>query len=472
MEPVIWLPVATVNAIIFFLVDAPALYAIHRGLLALQGYYFYTRVRAGHTVQLTRSRIPIVGGELLHGDTRWSFMFVLIYIAAILCLFFATLGVDSDKRHPLELSSFNNITTLSEPFDNTTVFAPLLGEFHNLTCRTGNETHAHYWSATFNATPYGNSNYFKWVGENASCQADSPQARRVVSAQCIPNIIGNECLLNPAHPNQFVLSQKLTTLRRNREKLIHKLRGADTFESYVWAEEYNFTNTNIKPYVPHEIVCTNGRMFVYGIERRRQIFNGTVIYFFQDSSTNSWYFSIGIRTRRTKSYNETFQIREPLRLTFYGTSSIEFLFASCRQNYLLVENMVTYSLDNWYTTPTIEIFDRFLLLAMRGEPLSPSKLAYVKMPLQDVTKLDTTAIILYSIVITFAVLVFPIRELLFFLLVRSGKTTQSQLFGYEYDQMSKNYRADQQRRRDKACSGEYALLNPSNMYMEEFRWSL
>ena len=87
MELVIWLPVAIVNAIIFFLIDLPALYAIHRGLLALQGFYLHNRARAGYIVQLKKSRIPIAGGELLHSNTRWPSTFVLINMCAIVCLF-------------------------------------------------------------------------------------------------------------------------------------------------------------------------------------------------------------------------------------------------------------------------------------------------------------------------------------------------------------------------------------------------
>ena len=383
--------------------------------------------------------------------------------------FFATLGVSADKRHPFVLRPFSNITTLSEPFNSTTVFGPAITEVRNFTCRTGNDTHAHYSSATFNATKV-NSSFFGWAAMNASCQADFANDHRMVTAQCVPSLNEDECH-HDAPQRVFNLSQILTSLKRNSRKRVRKLWNVDTFETIVWSEEYNFANTSGSFYAPNDIIGTDGRTFVYGVEGERQVFNGTVLYFFRNSSTNSWYFSVGIRTRNTKSHNGIFQSREPLRLTFYGTSSIEFLFASCRQHTLLIDYMIDYGIDNWVAAPTIDIFDRFLVLALGGVQLPPSTLAYVKMPPKDVTILDRAAIILYSTVVILAILIFPTRELLFFFLVRSGKATQSELFAYEYDQMSKNYRADHERMSDKASSGEYTILKATSLDSKSMKQS-
>lgn len=50
--------------ILVLVVDFPTLWAIQRGLLALQAYYLHKQARSGRSVPLARSRIPIVGGEL------------------------------------------------------------------------------------------------------------------------------------------------------------------------------------------------------------------------------------------------------------------------------------------------------------------------------------------------------------------------------------------------------------------------
>ena len=106
MVLVICLPVATVNAIIFFLIKTPALYAIHRGLFALQSYYLFTRVQAGIKMQLVRLKIPIVGGELLRGTIGFPSIFVLFNFGTLICLFFATIGVEDEQRNPWVSSHF------------------------------------------------------------------------------------------------------------------------------------------------------------------------------------------------------------------------------------------------------------------------------------------------------------------------------------------------------------------------------
>lgn len=115
MEIIIWQPVGVVNALIFFVIDVPALWAIHRGLLALQGWYLFLMASSGRDVAIARSRNLIVAGELLRGVSRLPSIFVRANIAVLLCVFGATLGVDGDMRQDWERASFRNITTFSMP---------------------------------------------------------------------------------------------------------------------------------------------------------------------------------------------------------------------------------------------------------------------------------------------------------------------------------------------------------------------
>lgn len=100
------------NAILFFLVDVPAVWAIQRGLLARQAYRLYMLAWSGRTIPLAGSRVRILGGELLRGFSRWPSVFIVINLNVLVCLCFATLSVDADKEMRWERVSFRNITTL------------------------------------------------------------------------------------------------------------------------------------------------------------------------------------------------------------------------------------------------------------------------------------------------------------------------------------------------------------------------
>lgn len=154
-----------VNAFIFFLLDVPAVWAIHRGLLGLQGYYLYRMVRAGRRVPLARSRIPIVSGELLRGVTRFPSIFVLANVAVLLILFFGTLGVSGKTILDWEPTNLQVVSTFPTHYFATSqswVIGPsgrrrrIPGRFPApderflSTCLTRNLTYLAYWPVAYN----------------------------------------------------------------------------------------------------------------------------------------------------------------------------------------------------------------------------------------------------------------------------------------------------------------------------------
>ena len=455
MALILWLPVATVNAIIFFLVDTPALAAIHNGLLSLQGYYLLTRARAGQAVSLARSRMPIVGGELLRGTTRWPSVFVLINAGALFCLFFATLGVKADRRYPYVLSSFNFTTTLSEPFNESFFIYPPNNSLenktssnvlNNMTCSTRNDTHAHYWSAAFNATLAGSTIYV--VGNSISCQAKAPAVHPMLTADCVSDDEEKECFLDAAHLYAVVRQVRV------RLQTIRKFSNSEWVEEYVFTDwQKNWTDlrtvTQSDSYnILNQIVGTSGRIFVFQP-------NDRAVFFFRDYSANDWYFSAGNYVHQ----NNSGRVQPLLRISFHGTSSMEFLFTSIRTEQEITKYLGLRDFSNpLLFQTTINLFDGIVRLSLRGISLSESVQSYVRMPIKEVTIFDNWAIALYSIVITLALFLLPVKQILFFLLVRSGKVEYCDLFCYEFDQMSKNYRAEQDRITENFLSCEYAHI--------------
>ena len=449
MVLVIGWPVARVNAIIFFLIDTPALYAIHRGLLALQGYYLHTRVRAGIKVQLVRSNIPIIGGELLQDTANLPSVFVLFNLGVLICIFLATLGVDAETRHPWVLSPFQKITIFSKPLNESTsfIFDPLT--LHNLTCRTGNETHVQYWKAAYNESQELRFN--RRSVRNAFCQAGAPHAQPLLGAQCVLGNGETACLLDAAPLTYLFEPEKSNST-------IHKI--SDT----IWLEELYYTDfkeSTSHPLrkIPNSFFGTSGHIFVYKTNDSDNGFsNDTAVFWFHNSTTNSWHFSAG-----QIDSTGTAECLPPLLLSLHGSTTIDTFFSSSRTKNIAQFIMSSGIYRMWgLETPAIVIFERFLRESIRGVPLSLSTPAYVKMPIKDYTTLSTRSIVLYSTVIILAILLFPIRELLYLFLVRTEKVSRSQLFGYEYDQMSRNLRNAQERLSRTSQPNEYAILNPTD----------
>ena len=88
--------------------------------------------------------------------------------------------------------------------------------------------------------------------------------------------------------------------------------------------------------------------------------------------------------------------------------------------------------------------------------------SFVRMPIEDVTTVSMVSSMLYRVVIGFAILLFPIKELLATTLVCTGNVSQSQLFGFEHCGTSKNFGIAQERLSSAPQSDEYAISNPND----------
>ena len=450
MALLIWLPVATVNAIIFFLIDTPALYAIHRGLLALQGYYLRTRVQAGIKVQLVRSKLPIVGGELLHGTSGLPSIFVLFNLGALICLFFATLGVDADERDRWVSSPFEYTSTLSQQSNNKTLFSFDRSVRRNLTCKTGDGTRAHYWHVAFNES--GEVSYNRSLVKNVFCQAKAPHAQPMLGTQCVPSEGETECLLNT-----FLEGYWFRGIESN--STVHKLSDQIQLEEQFYI---NYTGVSAlqRNSSSKTFSGTAARVYSYRSNESslRNHFKKPIVFFLYDSITNSWFFSFGyvVGVGKVSSW--------PIRLSLYGETDINNFLIRMRSPLTaeVIMSTVSASYMSWKMS-TVDIFEALLGISIGTRPVTHRTLTFVKTPMEDVTTLTTMSTVLYSVVIGFAILLFPVKELLYITLVRTGKLSQSQLFGHEYDEMSKNYRIAQERFSSAPPSNGYAILDPTDL---------
>ena len=131
-------------------------------------------------MQLVRSKIPIVGGELLHGTTGFPSIFVLFNVGALVCLFFATLGVEPDRRNRWISFPFQYVSTLSQQSKNISFLQFDNSVNLNLACKTGNASHVIYWHVAFNESGELLNN--RSLVKNVFCQASAPHAQPILSA--------------------------------------------------------------------------------------------------------------------------------------------------------------------------------------------------------------------------------------------------------------------------------------------------
>ena len=165
-----------VNAVLFIGVDIIGLWAIHRGLKALQGYYIYYYVSKGGTIPLARSRIPILSGELLRGNTRLPSIFIVCNGMMIVLAFVATLGVNGQSgttwlRRP---DAFNAITSLvsGKPANGST-------RARSLVCSSRAEDELVFWPYAFYYNARSDIEY------SGTCQRGAPDTKPLLSVNCV-----------------------------------------------------------------------------------------------------------------------------------------------------------------------------------------------------------------------------------------------------------------------------------------------
>lgn len=143
------------NGLLFLVVDILCLWAIHRGLLALQGLWVCTRIRNGKPVRLQRSHIPVVSGELLMHQRPGPNILVLANLLFIILAFVASLGVNgesSKEQFRVELTYVSHISA-----DPKRDYGPKIKRLRPrifLKCKKSRDDDASvdYWPGAFNTT--------------------------------------------------------------------------------------------------------------------------------------------------------------------------------------------------------------------------------------------------------------------------------------------------------------------------------
>lgn len=82
---------------------------------------------------------------------------------------------------------------------------------------------------------------------------------------------------------------------------------------------------------------------------------------------------------------------------------------------------------------TFDVFESILHLIYGGVPFPFSKTGYVQKQDQDVTTIHLRATVIYVIIITLAIVLCPMKELLVFVLVHHGKIQETDLLPYDYN---------------------------------------
>lgn len=145
-----------VNAIVFVVIDIICLWAIHRGLMGIQGFFHSRDIRKGRRVHLKRSSIPIISGELLVQQRKGPNVLVLIHLTALVAAFAVSLGINGTSKNTREVVMRNYLSALEfTPFDEK---LSRLRPRVVLRCKDHKDeknhaiTEVHYHRAAFNVT--------------------------------------------------------------------------------------------------------------------------------------------------------------------------------------------------------------------------------------------------------------------------------------------------------------------------------
>jgi len=180
---------SAVNGFLFIFIDILGIWAIHRGLAALQAYYhFRSALDNDAEITVKRSRIPVISGDLLAGRTRFPSVFIVVHIVVVALAFAATLGVNGATApiwNPLDYSFVTSVAPNATLDENGAIFGRVGGSAFQ--CRTQTLTTMTIWPLAFNRSENDNvwakekANWRKGVGR---CMRDVPDLDRLLHVKC------------------------------------------------------------------------------------------------------------------------------------------------------------------------------------------------------------------------------------------------------------------------------------------------
>lgn len=115
------LPSGIIGGFAFLFIDILCVWAIHRGLQALQGYFILRPVEKRKGIQLKRSRVPITEGELLKTSPT-NVNLVLLNTFFFVLPLFAALGINGEtvsRSIPIHRAYLLTINATNETFSPT-----------------------------------------------------------------------------------------------------------------------------------------------------------------------------------------------------------------------------------------------------------------------------------------------------------------------------------------------------------------
>lgn len=214
---------------LFIFIDIIGIWAIHRGLCALQSYYLFRAAMRNEKITLKRSHIPIVSGELLAGLTRFPSIFILAHAGIIALTFAAALGVeggDEDVYKDLGYHYITSISTKSIPFENLHLQRSF--KFAALECRDENPGSMTIWPL---------ASMSKALSKNITCARNMPGLPPTMRVQCtfrgrcdiganVYNRAGNVTLKTRLNYTRGLLFHTLITDSISLDPLYFPSRGA------------------------------------------------------------------------------------------------------------------------------------------------------------------------------------------------------------------------------------------------------
>lgn len=424
-----------VNALIFVVFDVVALWAIHRGLVALQGCFLHWTAKRGTKVRLRRSRVPIFAGYFMQGVTRLPSLVLVANLQVLVLVFVAALNVNGETESTFEPVNLRSITQLGLPVDSSF----RLNTRFILDCRTSNDTHIVYWPVAFDTRI------------STVCQKGAPGVEPMFSiSDCSPVHVGcfgsRDEVINV--PIQLSASEGRFTRRFGQPQSNVVWRKVnDTRESNTVAVGSFITCIRIRPTsvqweclvlqplpVINEFNITFGR--VRSSSSRLDSGNWEVFRIIGTSATLRW--------ELNSEDSSTTLLQDDLILFGAGMRRVNDVF-----------------------DPTLaEVMDSIVTESTLAMPTD--NITVYKTGNRSITEISISSIVIYTVLALLAICLFAAKECVLFVaekIVSDSSTIRTTFDVFEYDTLSNFLRAEIDSAQDVPASGQPALLVYTNGVM-------
>lgn len=405
----VFLPVQSglINGTLFVVVDILALWAIHRGLLCLQGLHYYKLAIRGRRLPLARSRVPIVAGELLRGLSPVPSVYVFLNATVIVLAFFAAFGVNGQIESLQRSVPMQHLVRpiFHSKLYNTTPTNSTDWIISVKSCTRQTASTIEYWPVAFNTT----ARTIDW--NTVRCLQDSPSFKPLLNVSCIVPPGQPNCWLSQAYRNNgnyniiVVIASTIKPL------------GFFTIQRIITRQD-----TGIDFPAAGDVVVTNG----HSLRAHTSSEGDCVVYRRANQTTHSYLSSC--------RYGGPFNTSEHTnRFTLFLYTPIITMNSHSDEN--TYSSILRYlDMDIWQVSKQT-LLERYIPLVIALGPAGNQVRENYSISGTDIS---TFSLVSIAILVISAILLLPVKCLIYLIMFRKGTCLPNEVFCNDYNILSKH----------------------------------